>query len=148
MNKKTLNARNIKIVGQESIPKPTIDPNRRRGNNFVRYQDEHPSEHYDDFFEYEKEFAEFTPARNTVSSDIDQFTEKPRKKYVEPEPMQEPDNEIDEPSFVTMERLDNGDETQDEKFIYLRCHHIKDDGEQCKKQTRKDETLCNIHKKS
>ena len=134
---------------------------RRRGDNVVENDAPHPSEAYDSFFEYEDEFYGTTAARDTinvVNNDLDNSTEHVSE-------IQSPVNkEADELSegFIVMEKLPtqkakineiaiiNNDLSESEdktSFEFIRCSFIKDDEKRCKKQAKKGETLCGIHKK-
>jgi hypothetical protein len=148
-----------RLVLKEAKPNPdrASTLNRRtRGSNYIETPEPHPAENFDDFFDYEKELTEFTPARDTVSNDIDQFTDA---QTFTP-PVMEPEEE-DKSGFLIMEKIptqtdkvnnitatvDSSDEASDLPFEFIRCTFVKEDGGQCKKQAKKGHEYCGIHRR-
>lgn len=134
---------------------------RRRGDNFINKEEPHRSEHFDDFFEYEKEFTELTPARDTVvvGADIDRFTDT-KTSISQSFPSKAADN--NEPGFIIMEKItqeipkSNNIVVIDESltsaiaepsFDFIQCNFEKNDGVRCKKQAKKDQEYCGIHRR-
>lgn len=134
---------------------------RSRGTNHIEKPDPHPSELFEDFFEYEKEFSDLTPARDTVIADMDNISnhvpDKPEPKQIEK--LKEP-----QPSFIVMEKIpvqepkSNNIVSKDDSltvievsdelpFEFIQCDFVKDDGHRCKKQAKKGQEYCGIHKK-
>lgn len=148
-----------RMVLKEARPNPdrASTVNRRtRGDNHIEAPEPHPAEYFDDFFDYEKEFTEFTPSRDTVSNDIDQFTDA---QHYTPPVIE--DTKEDDSSFVIMEKIttqtpkvnniitkdDSLNDAEDLPFEFVRCTFLKEDGEQCKKQAKKGQDYCGIHRK-
>lgn len=148
-----------RLVLKEAKPNPdrASTLNRRtRGNNYIEEPDPHPAENFDDFFDYERELAEFTPARDTVVNDIDQFTDA--QTFTPPIVEKE---EEDKRGFLIMEKIptqtekvnnivatdDSLDKAGDLPFEFIRCSFVKEDGEQCKKQAKKGQEYCGIHRR-
>lgn len=128
---------------------------RNRGDNFVVLEAS-AADVFDDFFDYEKELNEFPAARNTVSasSHLDEIENKIREPKIEP-------------AFIMMEELPQGSESfpqiedsqiltdesttlqnqgEPKTFQFLQCEYFKTDGERCKKQAKKGQSLCSRHR--
>lgn len=153
MTRDELQQRMVLIEGKKREDRAAPLRTRKRDPNYVEPPEKHPSEHFDDFFDYEREMNELTPARDTVGNDIDSFTKN------DPEP-----KKVEEPGFIIMEKMpeeplkannivivneESISEENDESlpFEFYRCTFVKDDGDQCKKQAKKGNDYCGIHKR-
>jgi len=130
---------------------------RSRGANIIQEQTGHPSEDFDDFFDYEKEMLEMTPARNTVSLDLDHVT--PNAKVAEKEEELEEINT----GFIVMEKkqepiIEKNDNIESDNiesnnveaktsYEFIQCQFSKENGERCKKQAKKGQEFCATHKR-
>lgn len=132
------------LIEPSPRPERTARKNIRiRDENYIEIEDEQTEDLYDDFFEYEKDMMELTPARDTVAEEFDLMTK---------------DVDDDNGFLVMEESLVEEDESESENeqfkkdeeelpFKFIRCSFIKDDGEQCKKQAKKGNKLCGIHRR-
>jgi hypothetical protein len=149
---------------EATAPKDRAEPLnvRSRGANHVPKLDPHPSENFDDFFDYEKEFSDLTPARETVSVDIDEFTRSQTSPSL-PVVLEKIKRET-APGFIVMEKIPveqpksnnivSNDESlnatklsSDSPFEFIQCCFIKEDDHRCKKQAKKGQEYCGIHKR-
>ena len=128
----------------------------RRDKNYV-IMDEEASEFdkYDTFFDYEEEMAD-------LKSSGEQYLE-----MIESEPfivLEEKEEEtttsfesIDPTGFIILEEADSSslsvDNNENKKytdvvgFEFIRCDFVKDDGNRCKRQAPKGNTICSTHKR-
>lgn len=120
-----------------------ISYNTRRENNSVTSEEDDDANFHDDFFEYEKELAEMKPAREIVIADLDRFSDSVEESYIIMEPM------ISESSWQTTESIKTSipEIETDKSFEFIQCEFVKETGERCKKQSKKNEKYCNIHRK-
>lgn len=132
---------------------------RTRGSNIIPDQGNHPSEDFEDFFDYEKEMLELTPARNTVVADIEHMS--PAINSVNFPPViseQKEDFEEINTGFVVMTKkeaqtIDKNDNIESDNvdsktlFEFFQCEFSKENGERCKKQAKKGQKYCATHRK-
>lgn len=131
---------------------------RSRGENYVEAPEIHSSEYFDDFFGYEEELRGLIPARDTVSHDIDRFTDS--SHYSDGELEQIDSHPADQRTgFIIMESIDTlnendnpitntiNNEAGDLPFEFFQCNFIKENGERCKKQAKRDAEFCKTHQK-
>ncbi len=128
---------------------------RTRGENFVQIE-QSAADVYDDFFEYEKELSEFVPARNTVSSHMDEIegtireVQPPKASFIVMEMLPAP---VTFSEFEYSPNLENDstnlsiqEDDSPKTFQFIQCEYFKSDGERCKKQAKKGQILCNKHR--
>ncbi len=130
---------------------------RKPTNNIVLAEDESGLDQYDSFFDYEEDLSGLKPAgeqfieaennqpfiemessdieSEKVEEKIDSMTEEVLDRSNEPIIMLEPD------SFVEMQ------DSEKKTFEFKTCKHIKDNGEQCKRQAPKSGDHCSSHRK-
>lgn len=159
MTKDELIKRMILVEGAPQADRAAPMKIRRRGNNIVDNSEEHPSEEFDDFFDYEREFSDLTPARDTVYNDMEELASQSGATVNAPE-----ESENNSFGYIIMEKIeDKADKTiknnniivsieQEEEnnkvpFEFIRCNFTKEDGNRCKKQAKKGNEYCGIHKK-
>jgi hypothetical protein len=130
---------------------------RKPTNGVTLVDEESELDQYDSFFDYEEDLSGLKPAGEQFiqsennqpfiemeSSDIesekveekmDSMTEEVLDRSNEPIIMLEPD------SFVEMQ------DSEKKTFEFKTCKHIKDNGEQCKRQAPKNGDHCSSHRK-
>lgn len=118
---------------------------RRRGKNKVGIEEDDSQAVFDDFFEYEKDLADLTPARDTVSEHLDEFKSEDSQDFKSAASfimMEEEENIASESEYTNEE--DIGDKPS---FEFIQCGFVKENGERCKKQAKKGQDLCFKHRK-
>jgi hypothetical protein len=161
MTKEELMKRSIFIQGKPLPNKLKPLDIRTRGKNYVEAE-AHISEEFDDFFEYENELAGIKPAREIAS--LYPYPDDPAPPHIE-ESLEEPKQDIiqeeninfdtgfvimkkkTEPEQLNPNNIDNKDDESKRSFEFFQCQFVKEDGERCKKQAKKNQDLCATHKK-
>jgi len=131
----------------------------RRDKNYV-IMDEEASEldKYDTFFDYEEELSDLKSSGEQYLEMIDAdpfivLEEKEDEDTASFEP-------IDTNSFIILEEIDDKknsslsvDNDKNKKytdvigFEFVQCDFVKDDGNRCKRQAPKGNTICSTHKR-
>ncbi len=130
---------------------------RKPTNGVMLIEDESSIDQNDSFFDFEEDLSGLKPAgeqfaeaennqpfiemessdkeSSKVEENINSMTEDVLDSYNEPIVMLEPD------TFVELEDVEK------KTFEFKVCKHIKDDGEQCKRQAPKKGEYCSSHRK-
>ena len=149
----------LKFVPATPLPDRAVVKvfSRKQANGIEMVDEETYSEQFDSFFDFEEDLSgmrpageQFIEAENSQpfvemeSSDhsdkksnekADSMTEEVLDRSNEPIIMLEPD------SFVEMQ------DSEKKTFEFKACKHIKDNGEQCKRQAPKNGEHCSSHRK-
>jgi len=131
-----------------------VNLSRRETNKSIVQEEDDHFEKFESFFDYEDELSELKPAGEQFaaaglgdSSASEPFIimdlEEPNmlESFIE---MEEDYRAIIPVGMIEMEDADKALERKATSFV--RCHHIKNDGIQCKRQAPKSGTLCSSHR--
>lgn len=152
------------IKGSAISNKPTPVNINRRGSNYIEMEEEHPSEQFDDFFEYERELSGLESSR-ILASKVPASYESPEHdndlndnsshNYILMEEEGQSDTYVPiepaKPIILYEEDADNDNESSKRKyndvigFDFIYCAYIKKNGNRCKRQAPKNKEYCSIH---
>lgn len=130
---------------------------RKPTNGVTLVDEESELDQYDSFFDYEEDLSGLKPAgEQFIESEINKpFIEMESSdielEKVEENPISMTENTLDRSNEpIVMLEPDSFVEMQDSEkktFEFKTCKHIKDNGEQCKRQAPKNGDHCSSHRK-
>ena len=128
----------------------------RREENHVPEEEKHQSEYFDDFFDYEQEsLYAMKPSRELANS----LGMEMKEESFANKDLSADEAKIDSfvvmeessgSSFLTMEEHSeeySNTSASTKGYVFIRCEHIKENGERCKRQAPKEHTICSVHQK-
>jgi hypothetical protein len=118
-------------------------------------EDDCDLEKYDTFFDYEDELAGLKPSGEQYVEMIDPdpfvVMEDNAEDSFGPVVMEEPDKVVapqkKEGSSLSVDNNENKKYTDVVGFEFVQCDFVKDDGNRCKRQAPKGNTICSTHKR-
>jgi hypothetical protein len=155
--------RKIKIKATPLPERASVAKRMRRDENYVENMED-PNDRFETFFEFEQqiaEFAEMPPSRTFQMEDEESAVMEMERETGETFDDWEPDEDIigsEEHNvdgiYTIMEEEDVDEEITEKRayddvvgFTFVQCSHVKEDGEQCRRQAPKGSNICSIHKR-
>lgn len=135
-----------------------INLSRRETNRSIAPEEDDHFDKFESFFDYEDELSGLKPAGEQFaaagmgSPPVEgPFIVMTSEEDIESESfidMEEQVPETTEDAEVAgmIEMEDTDEEPKEKATSFVRCHHVKDDGVQCKRQAPKSGTLCSSHR--
>ena len=115
---------------------------RKKTNTAITLEEDDYSENFETFFDYEEDLSGLKPAAEQYSEMVESGN---------PFVIMEEDEIYNEPvsGFIEMEEAHKDKEkyTEVSGFNFVRCKHIKNNNEQCKRQAPKNGEYCSSHRK-